>query len=526
MGKFSIRSAGRAAVASPVKSDGRRGATHEGGRGYGRDAKSELYLLAVTNMVSENTFYEAASDRDQRFRALVHAVTLEDPSWIARFVPYLRDGMNLRSASVVMAAEYALALRGAPESTRAQAPSVRTVIGAALRRTDEPGEFIGYWKLRTGKVTLPGGVQRGVGDAVARLFSEYGALKYDGRSHGVRLGDVIELTHPRAGSAAQGDLYTYLLDRRHHPDEVRAGLGRLPMITANRALDEMPQEQRAAFLREPGAPARLTEAGFTWEELSGWLNGPMDAAAWGAVLPSMGFMARLRNLRNFDKAGLTDAAVAPVIAMLSDPVKVARSRQFPFRFLAAYRAAPSLRWAYPLEQAVNHSLAAVPSLPGRTLILIDRSGSMWAPLSARSDLNRADAAAIFGTALAARAQDATLVQFGTTSQVVARKKGESVMKVLDRFGDLGGTNTASALRERYAQHDRVVIVTDEQVSQGQNVDAAVPPQVPLYTWNLAGYQAGHTPSGHANRHTFGGLTDAAFRMIPLIEAGKSADWPF
>ena len=29
-----------------------------------------------------------------------------------------------------------------------------------------------------------------------------------------------------------------------------------------------------------------------------------------------------------------------------------------------------------------------------------------------------------------------------------------------------------------------------------------------------------------NRIEFGGLTDATFRMIPLIEAGRNADWPF
>ena len=42
----------------------------------------------------------------------------------------------------------------------------------------------------------------------------------------------------------------------------------------------------------------------------------------------------------------------------------------------------------------------------------------------------------------------------------------------------------------------------------------------------AGYQAGHGPSGSGNRHTFGGLTDAAFRMVPLLEASRNARWPW
>lgn len=144
----------------------------------------------------------------------------------------------------------------------------------------------------------------------------------------------------------------------------------------------------------------------------------------------------------------------------------------------------------------------------------------------RSQFDRADAAAIFGTAPALRAADAGLVQFGTDSAPVRYRRRESVLKVLERFGDLGGTNTAEAVRRQYKKHDRVLIVTDEQASFSSAADAtaAVPSEVPVYTWNLAGYQVGHAPSGGGNRHTFGGLSDAAFRMVPLLEAGRDAHW--
>ena len=56
-------------------------------RAITRDAKSELFLLAVTNMVGEDTFYEASRDRDRRFVRLIRHVTAEDPAWVARFVP-------------------------------------------------------------------------------------------------------------------------------------------------------------------------------------------------------------------------------------------------------------------------------------------------------------------------------------------------------------------------------------------------------------------------------------------------------
>ncbi|GAA2955694.1 hypothetical protein GCM10010518_47800 [Kitasatospora cinereorecta] len=74
----------------------------------------------------------------------------------------------------------------------------------------------------------------------------------------------------------------------------------------------------------------------------------------------------------------------------------------------------------------------------------------------------------------------------------------------------------------------MLIVTDEQASHTSHGDATdgIPGTVPVCTWNLAGYRVGHGPSGRENRHTFGGLSDAAFRMVPLLEAGRSADWPW
>ena len=83
-------------------------------------------------------------------------------------------------------------------------------------------------------------------------------------------------------------------------------------------------------------------------------------------------------------------------------------------------------------------------------------------------------------------------------------------------------------RADLTRHDRVLIVTDEQYTHHHQGDPTeqIPADVPVYTWNLAGYRAGHGPSGTGNRHTFGGLSDAAFRMVPLIEASRDADWPW
>ncbi|GAA2498954.1 TROVE domain-containing protein [Streptomyces longisporus] len=499
-----------------------QGVNHQGGAGYVREPKTELFLLAVANMVGQRSFYESAQSRDERYARLMRELAVSDPAWTLGLLRWLRTEAHMRTASVVGAAEFVRGRRDA-----GLVGFSRQAVDAVLQRADEPGELLAYWTGRYGRV-LPQPVKRGVADAVRRLYTGRALLKYDTGSHGFRFGDVIELTHPAPdpGRPWQGELFRYALDRRHRPDRAVPPAGDA-LLAAHHALMAVPADERYALVTAEGGAQRLTAAGMTWEALAGWLHGPLDAAVWEAVIPSMGTMALVRNLRNFDLAGIDDRTAAEVARRISDPAEVLRSGQFPFRYLAAHRSAPARRWEEALEAALGHSLVNVPALPGRTLVLVDRSGSMFDLPSAMTRLNRADSAAIFGTALALRAEQADLVEFGTDSRTVELEPGGSVLRTLDRFHDLGGTDTAGAVARHYAEHDRVVVVTDEQAHWTASLDplAAVPEHVPVYTWNLAGYSRGHSGAG-PHRHTFGGLGDAAFRLIPLLESGRAADWPW
>ena len=105
MSKFNTATA-QASGTGPVTSEQvPSGTTHEGAPGYARDAKSELFLLAVAYMGSDNTFYESGKSRDARFADLVRKVAVEDPAWTDGFIPWLRNGANMRTASLVAAAE-------------------------------------------------------------------------------------------------------------------------------------------------------------------------------------------------------------------------------------------------------------------------------------------------------------------------------------------------------------------------------------------------------------------------------------
>jgi len=57
---------------------------------------------------------------------------------------------------------------------------------------------------------------------------------------------------------------------------------------------------------------------------------------------------------------------------------------------------------------------------------------------------------------------------------------------------------------------------------------AAPADVPVYIWNVAGDPQSAAPgcASIQDRYVFVGLSDAAFDVIPLIEAGRRGLWPF
>ncbi len=490
----------------------KRTPTYEGGEGFERTPQAELFLLAVTNMVGEDTYYEDASTRDARFASLVRKVTVADADFVARFVPYLRDVMQMRSASIVIAAEY-VAAGGA---------NGRRVVANAMQRADEPAEMLGYWMSTRGRA-IPAAIKRGIADAAQRLYTERAALKYDGVGRAIRMADVIELTHPTPRDTKQSALFRYLLDHRHRGEAEASEY--LPMIRRATELQSMPVEAR----RETLNSSALGEAGFTWERLSGWLPGGMDAAAWESMIPSMGYMALIRNLRNFDEAGISAELVREVQDKLRDPDEVARSRQFPYRFWSAYKFAPSVVWASVLEDALEQSVANVPVLDGRTLVLIDTSASMQSPVSNRSKVMRFETGALFAATVAKRAAKADVVIFGTDSRELPVVKGQSVLRYIEKvekaIGSVGhGTEAHKAMMKHFDGHDRVVIFTDEQTHDSASAFTRHIPAI--YTFNLAGYRVGMTPET-AGRYTFGGFTDAVFSVMKVLESNSErAGWPF
>lgn len=513
--------------------------TFEGGAGFTRDAKTDLFLASV-NSFNEDTFYESASDRVARIRPLVISVAVSDPEWLRKMISWERREAHLRTVPTILAAEAIKARLDAGISG-----GNREFVTAAVGRIDEAAEFVAYWHSTYGKA-LPKPVKRGIADVLTAPkggLNEYGYLKYRGKANkgSVSLADLINLTHPDASAPWQKALFGQVLkDAYGDKGEIDPAL---VMIRARRDFLALSKDEQIKALTGDNAADTMRVAGLTHEVVSSALGG-VPAKVWERLVPTMGYQALLMNLRRIEESKPSETLIDSIVARLKDPEQVAKSKMLPMRFLAAYRNAP-MDFHGALQKAMDATLANVPVLKGSTLILVDRSASMNQKVSSKSTLSVMDTANIFGASLALKAvqagHSANLVVFGTSSHAVAIKG--SLMTLADNPANQGGTNTADALRKHFRGQDRIVVLTDEQANydlglsygyygaryreQGSDVFSAagIPSTVPTYTWNLAGYSASHAPTG-ANRYLFGGMNDLMFSMINLIEAGVSAHWPW
>lgn len=492
--------------------------------GFERDAKGELFTLAVSNFGGFDSFYESGAKRDERYTSLIRSVAVSDPVWTASFLRWLRDGANMRTASMIGGIEAALAMLAA------KIPGGRAVVSSVLLRADEPGEALAYFMGTYGR-SVPKPIKRGIADAAARMYSERSALKWDTASHGVRFADVLELCHVEPASPAQSPLFKFLLARRHSREELinDDNRGQLPMIWNNLVLRTEAINRPEVLLNA----AKLRLAGMTWEDVFALGGKKLNKAdMWKAILPEMGYMALLRNLRNLEEAGFKGDDALLVAKKIADPHEVARSRQLPMRFLSAYRAVNSSQYLQPLEEALELSLGNIPEFPGRTLILVDTSGSMHMPFSKDGTLMRWDAAVIFGLALAKRCEHADVFSFSYAAKQFPLNRSASLLRAVEAwksggFFQNGGTATELAVRSAFRGHDRIVVLTDEQANPhyGRDVFDSVPSSTMCVTFNLAGDKMAHA-AGSPTRVTIAGLTDQAFKLLPVLEGRAAGKWPW
>jgi hypothetical protein len=452
--------------------------------------RKELFLLVARALADGQ-----ARIPTERFADLAGRVAVADEAWLERLIGWMgrhRVLGHLRLAAV-----------GELVRVRQQAGMIgsRRCVDQALQRADELGELLAYWIDRYGK-SLPKPLKRGVADAAVRLYDELAVATYDSPGARLRFADVLALTHPVPRDEAQTALFSYVVARKRGAHGIPDSL---PLLQARRSLYEIPTGRRSRVLEHhPYAAEMLARAAISWPAVERWLLGGMTGPAWAAVIPSMGYRDRLAHLGDFDRSEIPGEAAGRVAADLVEPAAVARSGVSPLEIMAAARSVPASRWSRALREAMELSLVNVPALPGRTLVLVDRTDLMAGPASARSPLTRAEAAVVFGAALAVRSPSVDLVEFGTAYTRVPARQGESLAEVVERFGPVGGSVSPAHTRHHLDGFDRLVILTNPD-SVAETADAiTIPGQEHIITYVSSGW----------------------FSAIPHIERARTGSWPF
>ena len=443
--------------------------THEGAVAARLNKSQKLRRLVMASMLWEDQFYiDGISHADYVKQALLEA----SPEEVAQVAIEAREKMKLRHMPLFLVRE--LARHPDPKARLLVADTLARVI----QRPDELGEFLSiYWK--DGKSPLSAQVKKGLAAAFTK-FNEYEFAKWQKADSAIKLRDVLFLTHARPASNDQTVLFKKIV-------------------------------------------AQTLETPDTWEvTLSA---GAEKKEAWTRLLSEnkLGAMALLRNLRNMQQAGVPETLIKDGLA------KMKTERVLPFRFLSAAKYAPKLE--PQLEDAMFRCLAAQPKLTGKTILIVDTSGSMHGQISDKSELDRLGAAAALAMMLREICEDVSVyATAGNDStrihqtMLIPPRRGFGLRDLLSydqtckKIGG-GGIFLKQVIeyvrKQENGEADRIIVITDEQDCDLVNKPTSAKPfGKNNYLINVATYQHG---IGYGDWVHIDGWSEAVVDYIQEVE---------
>jgi len=495
----------------------------EGAPAYDYTDKLNLVTRVLTTFMGEEKYYESGEQGDGEILRLFDKIVGEDPEFAKGLVLAARKEYHLRSVSHVLAAE--LAQRRIPEAA--------DLIAEICERPDDMTEILAYFQTKYKDKPIPNSIKKGLAKAFA-TFNEYQLSKYDKKGK-VWLRDILRIAHPKAANEEQNKLWKKV------------------------TTDTLP-------------PAE------TWENKISTEGSTQ--ANWEAMIDSekMGYMATLRNLRNFLDKGVSMAHIVKVAKTLRDPEEVKKSKQLPFRFFSAYRMLSkngqrpdenqdwNQTWGEnetkevltpeeesardckvevlcdALEEAARLSSKNLPELKGTTTIACDTSGSMSVPVSAKSTIQNVDIGFILGALANGFTEKSITGMFADTWKEVEldpEKPLASALGMNQRSGEVGhstnGYEVIKSLLETRRKVDRIMFFTDCQLYGGDTINFGdrrdignfirqyrkeINKDLKLYFFDLAGYGQCVVPESDPNTLIVGGWSEKLFDLIPAFESGN------
>ena len=301
---------------------------------------------------------------------------------------------------------------------------VQDLLPLIITRADMLTDFLAiYWK--DSKKPIANQAKKGLAKAFHN-FNEYKFAKYD-RDSAIKLRDVMFLCRPKPTNQYEQTLFKKVADRTLATPE-------------------------------------------TWEVLLS--TGKDKKESWTKLITEgkIGGLAMLRNIANMRKANVDRKVINEGLERLKS------SMLMPLDFLKAERMNPE--FSRQIEDAMINSYTNLPKLKGRTLFIVDVSGSMRARMSSKSDFTRFDAACAMAMLASNQCEDYELVctagndysRVGAHEHIQYPQKGFGIYNQIRateiRIG-YGGIFTRQCLewcREQFKdkEFDRIIVFSDSQ----------------------------------------------------------------
>ena len=390
-----------------------------GGHGMAAAVQSNIALLrraVLANLLWEDIAYMDGVSVANEIKRLIPLCKAEDVYNLAREARLLQ---KLRHTPLFIAVEMCKY-----SETRQY---VDKLLPEIITRADMLTDFVAiYWKENGNGASICNKAKKGLADAFHN-FNEYKLAKYD-RDAEIKLRDVMFLCHPKPTNQYEMDLYKKVADRALAiPDtwEVALSAGK---------------DKKA-----------------TWERL--------------IAENKLGGKATLMNLRNMMQANVDRYAIEDALKNLNG------SMLLPLDFLKAASYAPEFK--SQLSDAMVNSYKNLPKLPGRTLFIVDISGSMHSGISGKSEFDRMKVAEAMAMLAINQCEKCEIVatagndwsRIHKSKRIDYPEKGFGLMtQISDMYSELGGGGIFTRQCLEWCEKqpwfgsgfDRVIVFSDSQ----------------------------------------------------------------
>jgi len=449
--------------------------THEGGTAKRITATQELRRTLMSCLLWESSFYEDGEDIADRLKRLIPLVKPENCVTMAIDA---RTKFNLRHAPLLIAVVMA--------GIDSHKPYVAGLLHNIIQRPDELSETLAiYWK--DGKKPLSAQLKKGLSLAFTK-FNAYSLQKYN-MDKEIKLRDVMFLVHPTPKDFQQAEDWKRLTENYCE--------------ICWQKLDKHVCKPRKKH--EP-VVAKLPIAD-TWETAISATKGEGKREVWERLLreKKLGAMALLRNLRNMDAVAVDESLI------FNSLNTVDTSKVFPYRLISAARAVPRLE--DKIEPLFLNNLQSINKLSGKTVLLVDVSGSMDSGSSDRSNMTYLDRACAIAIMAREICENVEIYTFSNKEVLIPARHGFGLRDAIINSQSHSGTRLAESLTNinNKTSYDRIIVFTDEQTHDG-----IVNPQKDSkgYLINIASYQNG---VGYGKWTHLDGFSEQVLRFIEEFE---------